>query len=232
MTRPVIGITAYREAARWGAWDVDAVLVPDAYVRAVEAAGALTVLIPPGSSDAVEVLALLDGLVLAGGADVDPERYGASVEEHTAGLRPDRDDSELALAQVAADSSLPTLGICRGMQVMVVAAGGRLHQHVPDLVGHEGHRPAPGTYGEHGVDLSPGSRAHDILGDHVVVSSSHHQGVEDAGRLTISGHADDGTVETVEDPTKPFSVGVLWHPEVRDDARLFEALVEAAARPS
>jgi putative glutamine amidotransferase len=189
-------------------------------------------LIPPGSSDAVEVLALLDGLVLAGGADVDPGRYGAAVEEHTAGLRPDRDDSELALAQVAADSNLPTLGICRGMQVMVVAAGGRLHQHVPDLVGHEGHRPAPGTYGEHAVDLTPGSRAHDILGDHVVVSSSHHQGVEDAGRLTISGHADDGTVETVEDPTKPFSVGVLWHPEVRDDVRLFEALVEAAARPS
>jgi putative glutamine amidotransferase len=232
MTRPVIGITAYREQARWGAWDMDAVLVPDGYVRAVEAAGALTVLIPPGSEDAVEVLALLDGLVLAGGADVDPERYGASAEAHTAGLRPDRDASELALAQVAADSNLPTLGICRGMQVMVVAAGGRLHQHLPDHVGHEGHRPAPGTYGEHGVTLSPGSRAHDILGDRVVVSSSHHQGVGDAGRLTISGHAEDGSVETVEDPTKPFSIGVLWHPEVRDDVRLFEALVEAAARPS
>jgi putative glutamine amidotransferase len=232
MTRPVIGITAYREQARWGAWDVPAVLVPDAYVRAVEAAGALTVLIPPGSADAVEVLALVDGLVLAGGADVDPERYGAPVDEHTAGLRPDRDDSELALAEVAADTGLPTLGICRGMQVMVVAAGGRLHQHVPDLVGHERHRPAPGTYGEHGVRLSPGSRAHAILGDHVVVSSSHHQGVDDAGGLTVTGHADDGTVETVEDPTKPFSLGVLWHPEVRDDRRLFEALVEAAARPS
>src|SRR3954470_1889393 len=205
MTRPVIGITAYREQARWGAWDVSAVLVPDAYVRAVEAAGALTVLIPPGSDDAVELLSLLDGLVLAGGADVDPARYDAQVEEHNVGLRPDRDDTELALARVAASSRLPTLGICRGMQVMVVAAGGRLHQHVPHLVGHEGHRPAPGTYGEHGVELSPGSRAHAILGDHVVVSSSHHQGVADAGRLTVSGHADDGTVETVEDATKPFS---------------------------
>ena len=232
MSRPVIGITAYREHAKWGAWETDAVLVPDAYVVAVEDAGGQVVLLPPGSETSVELLDLLDGLLLAGGADVDPGRYGAEVAPETAGLRPDRDRSELALAVAAARRDVPTLGVCRGMQVMVVAAGGRLLQHVPHIVGHEGHRPAPGTYGEHAVDVSPGTRLADVLGDRVVVSSSHHQGVEDSGSLVVSGHADDGVIEGVEDPTRRFALGVLWHPEVRDDTRLFEALVDAAARPS
>jgi putative glutamine amidotransferase len=232
MTRPVIGITAYRERARWGPWDVDAVLVPDAYVRAVESAGGHAVLLPPGDEAAVDLLDRLDGLLLAGGADVDPERYGAEVAPETAGLRPDRDDSELAFATAAAARDLPILGVCRGLQVMVVAAGGTLHQHVPHLVGHEGHRPAPGTYGEHTVDLARGSRLHDVLGDRVVVSSSHHQGVADAGHLVVSGKAEDGIVEGVEDPNRRFALAVLWHPEVRDDPRLFEALVNAAARAS
>jgi putative glutamine amidotransferase len=232
VSRPVIGITAYRERARWGAWDVDAILVPDAYVRAVETAGAHAVLIPPGVESAADLLDRLDGLLLAGGSDVDPGRYGADVAPETAGLRPERDDSELALAAGAAERDLPTLGVCRGMQVMVVAAGGTLQQHLPHLVGHERHRPAPGTYGEHSVALAPGSRLQGILGDVVEVSSSHHQGVADAGRLVVSGHADDGVVEGVEDPTRRFALGVLWHPEVRDDLRLFEALARAAARPS
>ncbi|HTY71927.1 MAG TPA: gamma-glutamyl-gamma-aminobutyrate hydrolase family protein [Actinomycetes bacterium] len=230
MSRPVIGISAYRERARWGPWDVDAVLVPDAYVQHVVRAGALPVLIPPGLAYADEVLDRLDGLILAGGADIDPARYGAEIRPETTGLRPDRDASELRLAEASAHRDLPTLGICRGLQVMVVASGGRLHQHLPDLVGHEEHRPAPGTYGEHCVSLTPGTRLHQVLGDRVVVSSSHHQGVDDAGRLTISGHADDGSVEAVEDPNRCFALGVLWHPEVRDDPRLFEALVDAATR--
>jgi putative glutamine amidotransferase len=228
MTRPVIGITAYRERARWGAWDVDAVLVPDAYVRSVEAAGGLALLLPPGAE--VELLDRLDGLLLAGGADVDPVRYGADVAPETAGLRPDRDASELSLAVAAGERDLPTLGVCRGMQVMVVAAGGTLLQHVPHLVGHDGHRPAPGTYGEHAVDLTPGTGLNGILGDRVLVSSSHHQGVADPGGLFVSGHAEEGVVEGVEDPGRRFALGVLWHPEVRDDVRLFEALVDAAAR--
>jgi putative glutamine amidotransferase len=228
MSRPVIGITAYREPARWGPWDVDAVLLPDAYVRSVELAGGNAVLLPPGAS--VELLERLDGLVLAGGADIDPDRYGAEVAPETAGLRPDRDASELALATAAAAGDVPTLGICRGMQVMVVAAGGTLLQHVPHLVGHEGHRPAPGTYGSHPVAIEAGTRLHDVLGDSVVVSSSHHQGVDDAGTLAVSGRADDGMVEGVEDPLRRFAIGVLWHPEVRDDSRLFDALVAAAAR--
>jgi putative glutamine amidotransferase len=228
MTRPVIGITAYREQARWNAWDVPAVLVPDAYVQHVLGAGGLPLLVPPGLEDAAEVLDRLDGLVLAGGADIDPGRYGAEARPETTGLRPERDASELALADAAAARDLPTLGICRGLQVMVVASGGQLHQHLPDLVGHVQHRPAPGTYGEHAVALTPGSRVHSVLGDHVVVSSSHHQGVEDPGRLTVSGHADDGTVEAVEDPSRRFALGVLWHPEVREDGRLFNALVDAA----
>jgi putative glutamine amidotransferase len=230
MSKPVIGITAYREPARWGPWDVEAVLLPDAYVRAVESAGGYAVLLPPGA--AVELLDRLDGLLLAGGADIDPERYGAEVAPETAGLRPDRDASELVLAAAAASRDVPTLGVCRGMQVMVVAAGGSLLQHVPQHVGHEGHRPAPGTYGSHPVSLTPGSRLHDVLGDSLVVSSSHHQGVADAGKLTVSGWADDGVVEGVEDPLRRFAIGVLWHPEVRDDRRLFDALVNAAARPS
>ncbi|RZS89933.1 putative glutamine amidotransferase [Motilibacter rhizosphaerae] len=229
--RPVIGITSYVEPAAWGPWDaVRAVLLPEAYVARVVAAGGLPVVLPPAAAlDPAAVLAHLDGLVLAGGADLDPALYAAEPDPRTTGLRPDRDAAESALLQAALEQRLPLLGICRGMQLLTAAAGGTLCQHLPDVVGHEGHRPEPGVYGRHAVRLSPGTLAHAVLGDEVTVASYHHQGVDTVGSLVASGTVpDDGSVEAVEVPGHPFALGVLWHPEVDEDLRLFEGLRAAA----
>jgi putative glutamine amidotransferase len=226
--RPLIGITCYVERARWGAWDMPAALLPYWYVEQVAATGALPVLLPPGTAEAGEVLRRLDGLVLAGGADVDPGRYGEEPHPETAGIRPDRDAGEFALLAEALRRDLPVLGICRGMQVMAVHAGGRLIQHLPDTVGHQGHRPEPGTFGTHGARFVPGSLVAALLGETAEVNSHHHQGVADAGTLTVTGWADDGSVEAVEDPTRRFALGVQWHPEAMDDDRLFKALTAAS----
>jgi putative glutamine amidotransferase len=203
--------------------------VPYAYVRQVESAGGNVVVLPPNAAHAAEVLEVLDGLLLAGGADLDPGLYGAEAHESTLGIRPDRDTGELAALRGAEERDLPVLGICRGMQLMAVAAGGTLHQHLPELVGHEGHRPEPGVYGRHDVRLAAGSQVAKVLGEGVSIHSYHHQGVDSPGSLTATGWAEDGTIEVVEDADKRFAIGVLWHPEVGDDPRIFEALVEAAA---
>ena len=227
---PVIGITAYVEQARWGVWDVPAVVLPFRYVERVEAAGGRAVVLPPTAATDDAVLDILDGVVFAGGADLDPALYGEEAHAETTGLRPERDAAELPLMRSALDRDLPTLGICRGMQLLTVVSGGSLVQHLPDTVGHEGHRPSPGVYGLHDVRLEPGSRVQGILGDQVSVPSYHHQGIASAGSLTVTGWADDETPEVVEDPNKRFAVGVLWHPEAGDDLRLFQALVLAAGR--
>lgn len=225
---PVIGITSYVEQARWGVWDVPAAVLPFRYVERVEAAGGRAVVLPPTAARDDAVLDRLDGVVLAGGADLDPQLYGEQPHPETTGLRPERDAAELPLLRSALERDLPVLGICRGMQLMSVLAGGSLVQHLPDAVGHERHRPAPGVYGLHDVRLEPGSRAHEILGDTVTVPSYHHQGLASAGSLTVTGWADDDTPEVVEDLQRRFALGVLWHPEAGDDLRLFQALVTAA----
>jgi putative glutamine amidotransferase len=226
---PLIGITTYVECARWGVWDTDAALLPMGYVRAVEAAGGRAVLLPPSPLGASETLRALDGLVFAGGADVDPARYGAQPSPETAGLRPDRDEGELALLRAAIDDDVPVLGVCRGMQLMNVALGGSLQQHLPDAVGHDGHRPSPGVYGQHSVETAPGSRLAALLGEAARVNSYHHQGIASVGEgLTATAHAADGTIEAIEIDGRTFALGVLWHPEVGDDLRLFESLVESA----
>jgi putative glutamine amidotransferase len=225
---PVIGITAYVEQARWGVWDVPAVLVPFRYVERVEAAGGRAVVLPPTTAADDAVLDILDGVVFAGGADLDPALYGERAHPETTGLRPERDAAELPLMRAALDRDLPMLGICRGMQLLTVVSGGSLVQHLPDAVGHEGHRPSPGVYGLHDVRLEPGSRVHGILGDQVSVPSYHHQGIASGGSLTVTGWAGDETPEAVEHPDKAFAMGVLWHPEAGDDLRLFSALVAAA----
>lgn len=230
--RPVVGITCYIEQASWGVWEVPAALLPFRYVERVEAAGGRAVILPPTTADDDEVLERLDAVVFAGGADLDPGLYGRQAHAETAGVRPERDAAELPLMRSALDRDLPVLGICRGMQVMSVACGGSLVQHLPEAVGHERHRPAPGVYGLHQVRLSPGSTVHGILGDDVSVPSYHHQGLESPGSLTVTGWADDETPEAVEDPERKFALGVLWHPEAGDDLRLFEALVAAARRDS
>ncbi len=228
--RPVVGITSYVEKARWGVWDVPAAVLPFSYVARVEAAGATAVVLPPSAAADATVLERLDAVVFAGGADLDPALYGEPAHAETAGLRPERDAAEVSLMRAALDRDLPLLGICRGMQLLSVVRGGTLVQHLPELVGNERHRPAPGVYGLHDVRLEPGSLAHRLLGDRVSVPSYHHQGLASAGSLTVTGWADDETPEVVEDPGKQFALGVLWHPEAGEDPRLFEALVSAASR--
>ncbi|MDQ6874283.1 MAG: gamma-glutamyl-gamma-aminobutyrate hydrolase family protein [Actinomycetota bacterium] len=226
--RPLIGVTGYVEEARWGLWETRVTLLPQRYVDAVHAAGGRAVVVPPFADGADAVVAALDGLILSGGPDIDPRLYRAQPDPHLGVLRPDRDDGELALVHAATAADLPVLGVCRGMQLMCVAAGGALIQHLPDRIGTDVHRPVPGQYAEHPVRTVAGSRLAGVLDPTLSVPSSHHQGIEEAGALTISAHADDGTVEGVERPAAHFALGVLWHPEVSSDLRLFQGLVAAA----
>ena len=227
--RPLIGISTYREQARWGVWDQPADLLPVGYAQSIERAGGVPVLLPPGDpAGAASVVARLDGLVIAGGADLDPSHYSADVHARTTAWREDRDAWELALL-AAAPAALPVLGICRGMQVMAVHAGGTLDQHVPDLVGDDSHSPHPGTFGEVDVDVLPGTRLAAAIGDKGAVRCHHHQAVRDHPGFVPSARAADGTLEAMEDPTHPFRLAVQWHPETQDDAGLFRALVDAAS---
>jgi putative glutamine amidotransferase len=225
--RPIIGITTYVEPASWGVWhDVETALIPHAYVEAVTLAGGRAVLLAPDDLDA-DVLRVLDGLVLSGGPDLGPDLYGADPEPLT-DTRPPRDAAEMLLARAALEADLPVLGVCRGMQILAVAAGGSLHQHLPDVLGHEKHRAAPGVYGSHEARFTHGSRIAALMGDDVAINCYHHQGVADAGTLRVTGRTEDGLAEVVEDPARRFVLGVQWHPEVARDKRLFGALVEAA----
>jgi gamma-glutamyl-gamma-aminobutyrate hydrolase PuuD len=230
VARPVVGITTYRETARWGVWNCPAVLVPADYVRQVSGAGGVPVLLPPISGDA-EVLDRLDALVLAGGADVDPARYGADRSPRTGPAAADRDDAELALLGAALQRDLPVLAVCRGLQLLTVLRGGTLVQHLPDVVGSDAHVPAPGTYGDNAVSIAPASRLAGLLGTEATWACHHHQAVDRLGDgLTAVAWAQDGTVEAAELDGARFVVGVQGHPEVGDDARLFAGLVEAARR--
>ena len=226
---PVIGLTTDRESATWGVWTQPADLLPAVYVRSVEAAGGSAVLLPPQSlTAAVALVARLDGLIVTGGADVDPHRYGQQPHQHTR-VRPDRDAWELAVLAAAEVAGLPTLGICRGMQVMAVRAGGTLIQHLPEVVGHAEHGPEGDAFGWTSIRTTPGSMVASLVGDAVQVSCHHHQAVLEHPGFTVSARAADGTVEALEDPDRRFWVGVQWHPEYGDDHELFAGLVRAAA---
>ena len=229
--RPVIGVTAYAQEASWGHWTMPAALVPLAYVTAVYEAGGRPLVVPPVPDGVTETLDALDGLVFSGGADIDPSAYGAEPHAETVITHPHRDEAELALLSAALERELPVLAVCRGMQVLNVLGGGDLHQHLPDLVGHETHRETPGVFSSHDVWLEPDSRVAQAIGPSAVVRSHHHQGLGKVGDgLRVVGWAHDGTVEAIEDPSRRFAVGVLWHPEEDEDRRLFEALVEEARR--
>ncbi len=234
--RPIIGITTYVEPARWGDWvDVTAALVPHSYVRSVEAAGAIALLVPPrldaDEAFAHEVLDRLDGLILAGGADVDPGRYGAARHPSVQTSRADRDTLELSLARATRTRETPLLGICRGMQLMAVEAGGQLEQHLPDRVGPAAHHSAePGLYARHHVTTVGGSRVESILGPTIEIMSYHHQSVLSHPGYRPTAWAEDGTLEAMEDGGQPFRMAVQWHPEEGTDPRLFDALVEASTR--
>ena len=225
--RPIIGITAYVVPATWGVWnDLPSTLVPHDYVEAVTLAGGRAVLLPPDDQDA-GVLRALDGLVLAGGPDVDPALYGADCGPLT-DFRAERDAGEMLLLRAALAADLPILGVCRGMQLLTVAAGGSLHQHLPDVLGHDRHRPGPGMYGEQEATFTPGSRIAALMGEDRTIHCFHHQGIADPGSLVVTGRSADGLAETVEDPDRRFVLGVQWHPEFKQDRRLFGALVDAA----
>ena len=232
MSRPVIGVSSYRQPASWAAWEqVDAALLPARYVDSVRAGGGTPVLLPPlGPADnAADVLRRLDGLIIAGGSDVNPSRYGELPHVATAGWRDDRDVSELALLDAAQDLSLPVLGICRGMQVMAVRAGGTLHQHVPDLVHTDDHNLGPNRYGEVKATPVPGTRLAAIFGDTPLrVPCHHHQSVATHPGYRAVAWADDGILEAMEAEGDRFELGVQWHPETDpSDMRLFQALTRA-----
>jgi putative glutamine amidotransferase len=233
---PVIGLSAALVRARWSHWHEDAHLLSRAYADAVRRAGGLAVLLPPdprASDDPAPWLDILDGLIITGGADVDPAFYGEEPDPHTTGTVPERDGFEIALTRGALERDMPLLGICRGMQIMNVARGGTLIQHLPHSVGHEDHRRSLGSFAnsDHDVRLADGSLAARAAGERIhATKSHHHQGVDRIGEgLEVSGWATiDELPETIEDPTRRFALGVQWHPEADDGSALVAALVEEA----
>lgn len=249
VVKPLIGISAYREVAKWGVWEQSADLLPTHYARAIETAGGVPVLLPPVEpygEAARAIVARLDGLVISGGPDVSPQRYGETPGEHTTTWRDDRDEWELALLTAADERAVPTLGVCRGMQVMAVHAGGTLDQHVPDLVGSDHHNPGGAAFSATAVRIEPDSKLASVLepsrggvssvvepsrsdvSKPLIVQCHHHQSVASHPGFEPVAWADDGLLEAMELPGPRFKLGVQWHPEMAADAGLFAALIEAA----
>lgn len=229
---PLIGLSTYVERARYGAWDEPAALLPYSYVRSVTQAGGCPVLLPPSPYGPTAVLSALDGLVVTGGPDVDPRLYGALPHVETDSPREERDEWEIALCREALERDLPLLAVCRGLQVLNVSMGGTLHQHLPDVLGHEAHRGELGQMSPNRVVLNVASTVASILGNETEGRCHHHQAIDQLGDgVQAVGFAADGTVEAVEVPGNDFALGVQWHPEDNPaDDRLFVALVEAASR--
>ncbi|MGV9310210.1 MULTISPECIES: gamma-glutamyl-gamma-aminobutyrate hydrolase family protein [unclassified Nonomuraea] len=229
MTRPLIGITCYVEPARFTVWEMTTALLPYMYVEQVVRAGGQPVIVPP-AGDPASIVDRLDGVILAGGGDIDPSRYAETAHERTGFIRTFRDSAEFAIADSALKAGMPFLGVCRGLQVLNITLGGSLHQHLPDVVGHSGHAPAPGEFGHMPVSVTPGSHLAAILGEETVtVPHYHHQSIRRLGTgLNATAHAADGAIEAVELQGHRFALGVQWHPEAGEDGSLFRALVEAA----
>lgn len=230
---PMIGLTTYLDQAQTGIWDVRASFLPAIYFQGITLAGGIAVLLPPQPVDAQvvsRVLDGLDGLVITGGKDVDPASYGQQPHPATDEPGPDRDAWEFALLDEALQRKLPVLGICRGAQVLNVALGGTLHQHLPDVIGHSGHRAGNAVFTTLAVRTVPGTRLAALIGDSANIKCYHHQAIAELGEhLVVSAFDADGVVEAIELPGDGFVVAVQWHPEeFLDDLRLFAAIVEAA----
>ncbi|MFC8272961.1 gamma-glutamyl-gamma-aminobutyrate hydrolase family protein [Streptomyces sp. NPDC057271] len=225
MSKPLIGVTTYLDQARWGVWDMPAALLPAPYPRLVQASGGLATMLPPDDpSVAASVVARIDGLVVAGGADVEPVRYGAEPDPRTGPPARARDAWELALIKAALASGTPVLGICRGMQLLNVALGGTLVQHL------DGHVESVGVIGRHSVKPVPGTLYASLAPELVSVPTYHHQAVDRLGAdLSPSAYAEDGTVEAIELPAPAWALGVQWHPEMGEDLRVMRGLVAAAS---
>jgi putative glutamine amidotransferase len=236
---PLIGVSTYYAEAAWASWNRPASVVPANYFELVAQAGGRPLLLPPLRDErcvgASEVTKVLDGLLLIGGGDLDPGSYGQTGHDETSGVDRSRDDWERALLDEALERDLPVLAVCRGHQVLNVHLGGTLHQHVPDVVGHLGHQPAFGEFGEIVVETVAGTRTASIFGPRARVLCSHHQGIDlVAPGLVVSAHAaaadDAELIEAVELPGPTFVVGLQWHPEEQGDERPFRALVRASQR--
>jgi len=231
VARPVVGITSYAQEASWGVWRLPAVLIPAMYVDAVEEAGGRPLVVPPLESGLDETLDALDGIIFSGGADVDPTVYGSEPHPETDVPQRHRDAGELALLRAALARDMPVLAICRGFQLLNVARGGDLLQHLPEEVGHDEHKQTPGVFAVHPVEVKEGTRLASVIGARSDVTSHHHQAVGRVGDgLVESAWAADGTLEAIEDPGMRFAVGVQWHPEAGEDRELFRALVAEASR--
>ena len=237
-TVPLIGLTTYVADVRWGSWERRAGVLPQSYFELTAAAGGRPLLVPPPSTapggpeaGADQVIAVLDGLVLTGGGDVDPHAYADHADPETGGVDPVRDAGERALLSAALRADLPVLAICRGCQVLNVELGGTLHQHLPDVIGHSAHRSAPFVFGDVDVETVPGSLAAEVFGRKPTVRCSHHQAIARLGRgLVMTAETGDGVTEAVELQGARFVLGVQWHPEEQADGRPFDALVRAARR--
>jgi gamma-glutamyl-gamma-aminobutyrate hydrolase PuuD len=236
---PLIGLSTYVADTRWGGWERRAAVLPASYFELVAAAGGRPLLLPAPSTapdgpgqGADEVIGVLDGLVLAGGGDLDPLAYGEQPEPEVGGVDPIRDAGERALLEAALRADLPVLAICRGCQVLNVELGGTLHQHLPHVVGHTEHRTAPGVFGDMDVMTEPGSLAERVFGRTTTVPCCHHQSSRAlGGGLVVTARTADGVVEAVERPASRFVFGVQWHPEQDGDRRPFDALIAAAREP-
>jgi putative glutamine amidotransferase len=231
VSTPLIGLCTYREQAAWGVWNQRADVLQAEYADAVVAAGGAPVLLPPASATreiAGSVVRRLDGLVLTGGADVDPARYDEPAHPRTSSWREDRDAWEVALLAAADEIGLPVLGVCRGMQLMAVAAGGSLEQHTPDVVGSEAHSPGGDAFGDIAVTTATGSRLRGAEGEQLAVRCHHHQSVRTHPGYSATAWAEDGVLEAFEAEGERFAVAVQWHPEMGRDQLLFNALVTAA----
>ena len=228
---PLIGLSTYVETARFGVWEEKAALLPLNYVSAVIRSGGTPVLLPPSPAGPGSVLRALHGLVVTGGPDVDPARYGEPPHSETDRPRPERDAWEAALCQAALDMDLPLLAVCRGLQVLNVSQGGTLHQHLPDMTGNTDHRKVMGQMTPNQVTIDGDSRLADLLGTEAEVMCHHHQGVDRLGKdMTAIAYSSDGTVEAADVAGHRYALGVQWHPETNEsDDRLFKSLVEAAA---
>lgn len=232
---PTIGITTYHAESDWRGWPESSALLPWTYVAYIRSNGGRPVLLPPGgdAAEAEDTVSVLDGVVIAGGGDIDPATYSAAPHPKTDVNAPDRDVWELAVVAAALKLGVPLLGICRGMQVTNVACGGTLHQHIPDIVRHEKHSGPVDGFGSHRVRVTAGVRVASILpdgGEYFEVPTHHHQAVDKVGAgLVPVAWADDGIIEAIEAASpREFIVGVQWHPEQGSDPRLFRALVAAA----
>ena len=227
-TRPIIGVTCFYREAHFANWTMESATLPTTYTKAIIGSGGTPVIIPPSESPR-ELLDRIDGLVIAGGPDLDPATYGQNPDAETKEYSPEQDASEIILLEGAIERDMPVLCICRGMQLLSVLHGGSLHQHLDSTPGFEGHGGYSGVVTEHGVIAEEGSRIAALMGLHITVNSTHHQGVADAGSLSVTARAEhDGLIEAVERSDLRFCIGVQWHPERIGHDILYSVLVQVA----